>query len=77
MDNWEVLESLGIDDDLGIFLIGLGIKGWVNHFQGADESVSFHFVWESGINNYTIEMGWVTRMVADKFDFCKLLVLIL
>lgn len=58
VDDWEVLELAGIDDNVGVgsFLV----KGWVNNLEGADESLRVDLVWESSINNDTIEVAWVT-----------------
>jgi hypothetical protein len=57
VDDWEVLEFAGIDDNVGIgtFLV----ESWVNNLEGANESLRVDFVWESGINNHTIEVAWL------------------
>ena len=58
VDDWEVLEFVGIDDNgsIGSFLV----KCWVNNFKGADESIRVDFVCKSGINNDSIEVAWFT-----------------
>ena len=60
VDDWEVLESGGIDDNLGPVLFVLWVEGWINDFNGADESFAVDFVWESGISDNTIEVDWVS-----------------
>lgn len=58
--DWEVFESLGVDDDLGaLTLATFWVKCWVNNLKGANKSVSVDFVWESSIGDDTIEMAWV------------------
>jgi len=56
--NWEVLEFVGIDDNGGIG--SLLVEGWVDNLERADESVSVDFVWESSINDDSIEVAWLT-----------------
>ena len=57
VDDWEVLELVGIDHNGGIGI--LLVEGWVNNLEGANESVTVDFVWESGVNNHTIEVAWL------------------
>jgi hypothetical protein len=57
VDDWEVLEFVGIDDNRGI--LSLLVEGWVNNLEGADESVSVAFVWEGGINDDSVEVAWL------------------
>ena len=57
MHDWEVFESLGIDDNLSA--LAVTIEGWVNDLECANKSVGVDFVWESSINDDTIEMAWV------------------
>jgi hypothetical protein len=56
--DWQVLELVGINDNISksSFLV----KSWVNNLKGANESVRVDFVWESGVNNDTIEVAWFT-----------------
>ena len=58
MNDWEIFEFAGIDDNVSELV--LGVKGWVNNLERADESLRVDFVWESGINNDTIEVAWLT-----------------
>ena len=58
VDDWEILESGGIDDNRGIS--SLLVKSWINNLERADESVRVDFVWECGINDDTIEVAWFT-----------------
>lgn len=57
--DWQVLELGSIDHDIGVG--SLGVEGWVNDLEGADESLRIHFVWESGIDNHTVEVAWLRR----------------
>jgi hypothetical protein len=57
VDDWEVLELVGIDDNGGI--LSLLMEGWVNNLEGADESVGVALVWESGINDDSVEVAWL------------------
>lgn len=57
VDDWEVLELVADDDNLGI--LSLGVEGWVNNLEGADESVVLNLVWESSIDDDTVEVAWV------------------
>ena len=58
MNNWEIFEFAGINDNVSELV--LGVKGWVNNLERADESLRVDFVWEGGINNDTIEVAWLT-----------------
>ena len=57
VDDWEVLELVGIDDNGGIGT--LLEESWVNNLKRADESVLVDLVWESSVNNDTIEVLWL------------------
>lgn len=58
MDDWEVLKSLSIDDNLSeVVCLGLWVESWVNHLEGADESIRVNFIWESCVNYDTIEVA--------------------
>ena len=72
VDNWEILESSGVDNDgsIGTLLV----KSWIDNLEGADESVGVDFVWESGIDNDTIEVTWLSLEVRG---FAKLNILVL
>lgn len=59
VNNWKILESSGVDDNLSPVLFVLRIQGWVNNLDGADESVAIDLVWESGIRDNTIEVHWI------------------
>jgi hypothetical protein len=72
VDDWEVLELVGIDDNVGIGT--LGVEGWVNNLEGADESLGVDFVWECCVNNDTIEVAWFT---GGKGSFAEFNVLVL
>ena len=61
MDNWKILKSSSIDDDLSPVLLVLWIESWVNHLDRADESVAVDLVWECGVSDHTIEVHWVSR----------------
>ena len=74
VDDWKVLESGGIDDDLSPVLFVLWVEGWVNNFDGADESVAVDFVWESSVSDHTVEVHWVSR---GEGSFVELNVLVL
>lgn len=57
LNDWEVLEFVGVQDDLSEF--SLGIVGWVNNFKGAHEQFfgvvfSDKLIWEACINDNTI-----------------------
>lgn len=63
LDDWEILEFVGIDDNLSWFFM----VGWVNDLEDTLEKFLVvlgenELVWESSINNDTIEVGGgVTR----------------
>ena len=58
MNDGEVLESGGVDDNLSPVLLVLWVESWVNDLDGADESVAVDLVWESSISDYSIEVHW-------------------
>ena len=58
VDDWEILKLVGEDDHRGVGT--LLEEGWVNNLKGADELVLMALVWESGINNDSVEVDWVT-----------------
>lgn len=60
VDDWEVLESGGIDDNLSPVLFVLWVEGWINDLDGANESLAVDFVWEGSISDNTIEVDWVS-----------------
>ena len=39
VDDWEVLESGGIDDNLSPVLFVLWVESWINDLDGANESL--------------------------------------
>ena len=59
VNNREVLESIGIDDNLSPVLFIFWVEGWIDDLQGADKSVTVSFVREGGINDNTIEVAWL------------------
>lgn len=74
VDDWEVLESLGIDDNGGVVMLGLLIKSWVNDLEGADVSLAVDFVWEVSIDDDTINVAWFR---GNKGDFAQFGILVL
>jgi hypothetical protein len=72
VDDWEVLEFAGIDDDGGE--LSLLVESWVNNLERADESLRVDFVWESGVNDNTIEVAWLT---GSEGSFAELNILVL
>ena len=60
VNDWKILKSGSIDDDLSPVLFVLWVKSWVNNLNRADESVTIDLVWECGISDYTIEVYWVS-----------------
>ena len=58
VDDWEVLELVSIDDNVSV--LSLGVESWVNNLEGADESLLVDLVWESSVNNDTVEVAWLT-----------------
>jgi hypothetical protein len=69
VDDWEVLESLGIDDNGGVVMLGLLIKSWVNDLEGADVSFAVDFVWEVSIDDDTINVAWFRGYKGDFAQF--------
>lgn len=72
LDDWKVLEFVGIHDNLGEF--SFGIVGWVNNFKGAHEQFflivfSDKLIWEAGINDNTIEVEFLVRGEFNFTDF--------
>jgi hypothetical protein len=59
VDDWEILESGGIDDDLSPVLLVLWVEGWIDDLDGADESVAVDLVWEGGIGDNAVEVDWI------------------
>jgi hypothetical protein len=57
VDDWEVLELVGIDDDTGVCT--LLEEGWVDNLEGADESVTVDLVWEGSVDNDSVEVTWL------------------
>jgi hypothetical protein len=72
VDNWEILESGGVDNNgsIGTLLV----KSWIDNLEGADESVGVDLVWECGIDDDTIEMA---RLSLEMRGFAKLNILVL
>lgn len=60
VDNWEILEPGGVDDDLSPVLFVLGVQSWVDNLDGADESVAVDLVGEGSISDDTVEVHWVS-----------------
>ena len=61
VNNWKVLESGSIDNDLSPVLLIFWVEGWVDDLNRADESVAINFVWESGVSDNTVEVDWIGR----------------
>ena len=61
-DNWEIFESLGIEDKSSIVrsitsaLLGLDVKGRINNLEGADVSLLVGLIGEGSINDNTIDV---------------------
>jgi len=57
VDNWEVLKSVGEDDEVGpVVLLARSVEGVVNDLEGADESVLGHLVGEGSIDDDTVDV---------------------
>ena len=57
VDNWEVLKSVGEDDEVGpVVLLARSVEGVINDLEGADESVLGHLVGEGSINDDTVDV---------------------
>ena len=67
LDDWEIFESLGVENEGGIVagvtgsLLVLDVEGWINDLEGADVSIRAGLVWESSINDSSIEVLWLSR----------------
>jgi len=66
VDDWEIFEFVGVDDNGGVVrgvsssLGRFDVNGWVDNLQGADVSLLVNLVWEGGVNDYTIEVLWLS-----------------
>lgn len=68
MNDWEVFELVGVHDHLSILVFTT--KSWVNNLQDAHKHfVGFNLIWESGINDNTVE---VAEVFSCQFSFAKL-----
>jgi len=61
MDEWEILELVGIDNNLSPVIFLLWVESWVNNFHGADEGWLSGFQdlleWERGIDDDGVEVA--------------------
>jgi hypothetical protein len=57
VDDWEVLELVTDNNDLSVFVFG--VDSWVNNLKDAAESVVLNLIWESGIDDDTVEVAWL------------------
>lgn len=61
VDEWEILELVGIDDNLSPVIFLLWVESWVNNLHGADESWLSGFQdlleWERGIDDDSVEVA--------------------
>lgn len=60
VNDWEVLESGSVDNNLSPLLLVFWVEGWVNDLNRADESVAINFVWEGGVSDNTVEVHWIS-----------------
>ena len=56
VDDGEVLESLGIDDNLSVVSLGGGVEGGVDDLKDANVSILLYLVGEGGINDHSVEV---------------------
>jgi hypothetical protein len=57
VDNWEVLKSVGEDDEGSpVVLLAGSVERVINDLERADESVLGHLVGEGGINDHTVDV---------------------
>jgi hypothetical protein len=57
VNDWEVFESGGIDDNAGVVSgFASSVEGVVNNLERTHESVLVYFIGESGINDDTINV---------------------
>jgi hypothetical protein len=61
VDEWEIFELVGIDDNLGPVVFLLWVESWVNNFHGADEGwlsgLQDLLEWERGIDDDGVEVA--------------------
>ena len=61
VDEWEILELVGIDDNLSPVIFLLWVESWVNNLHGADESWLSGFQdfleWERSIDDDGVEVA--------------------
>ena len=74
VNDWEVFESLSINDNGSVIVLCLLVESWVDNFKGANVSLAVDFVWEVSIDDHTID---VARVVGDEGDLAQLGVFIL
>ena len=69
VDNWEVLKSVGEDDEVGpVVLFAGSVEGVINDLERADESVLGHLVGEGSIDDDTVD---VVSLSADDGSVVK------
>ena len=61
VDEWEVLQLVGIDHNLSPVIFLLWVESWVNDLHGADEGWLSGFQdlleWEGGIDDHGVEVA--------------------
>ena len=61
VDEWKILELVGIDNNLGPVVFLLWVESWVNNFHGADEGWLSGFQdlleWERSIDDDSVEVA--------------------
>ena len=58
VDNGEVLEATGVQDNCGVVCVFSAVKAGVYNLERADEASLVDFVGEGGVDNDTINVGF-------------------
>ena len=78
-DNGEVLEAVGVDDNLGPVVIGwftaLGVKGGIDNLEGTDVFVAGYLVGEGSIDNNTVDVYVIAAGEGNLGEFGVLVLL--
>ena len=77
LNDWEVLEFVSVHDNLSVF--SLGIVGWINDFKVAHEHLfgivlGDELIWESGINDNSVEVDFI--VIGGELDFADFSVVV-
>lgn len=72
VDDGKLLESLGVDHNSGEFL---AVKSGVDNLERADELFGVGLVWESGIDDHTVDVVGVRGGHGDLAEFSVLVAL--